>query len=156
MSENAFNDESVDSSEQLDQLSQSDSLIDRGLDDVLDEGYTAPENWSPAQGFGNTAAEMKQGETIEQRIAQEVPESDPKKLKGPWNPSGESREVGSKRAGRLVDAAGGIAEVDVEAEAVATDVGIDGAGASAEEAAMHIISEEDLADQGDDFDDLEA
>lgn len=155
MTENAFNDESVDSSEQLDQLSQSDSLIDRGLDDVLDEGYTAPENWSPAQGFGNTAAEMKQGETIEQRIAQEVPESDPKKLKGPWNPSGEAREVGSKRAGRLVDAAGGVAEVDAEAEAVATDVGIDGAGASAEEAAMHIISEEDLADQGDDFDDLE-
>lgn len=54
-----------DESEQLDQLQPEDSLIDRGVDDVLDEGYVAPDNWSPAQGFGNTAAEMAQGETIE-------------------------------------------------------------------------------------------
>lgn len=155
MSDEAFIDETLDPSEQLDQLSQSDSLIDRGLDDVLDEGYTAPENWSPAQGFGNTASEMAQGETLEQRIAQEVPETDPNKLKGPWNPHGESREVGSKRAGRLVAADRGVAMEDTEAESVAVDVGIDGAGASAEEAAMHIISEEDLANQGDDLDDLE-
>lgn len=42
---------------------------------------------------------------------------------------------------------------------VAEDVGIDGAAASAEEAAMHIISEEDLRNQGDedlDGDDEEA
>lgn len=153
MSDNAaFLDGPPDSSEQLDQLTPGDSLIDRGLDDLLEEGYTAPENWSPAQGFGNTAAEMRQGETIEQRIAQEVPETPPNRLKGPWNPSGESREVGSRRAGRLVDAGNGIAEEDRESESVATDVGIDGAGASAEEAAMHIISDEDLADPGDDFD----
>lgn len=50
-----------DESEQLDQLQQSDSLVDRGVDDVLDEGYTSPERWSPAQGFGNTPAEMRQG-----------------------------------------------------------------------------------------------
>lgn len=149
----AFIDDTPESSsEQLDQLSQSDSLVDRGVDDVLDEGYTAPENWSAAQGFGNTAAEMRQGETLEQRVTQEQPEVDPHQLRGPWNPHGESREVGSKRAGRLVDAGGGTARVDKEADAVATDVGIDGAGASAEEAAMHIISEEDLANQGDDLD----
>lgn len=151
-----FVDDTPDSSsEQLDQLSRWDSLIDRGVDDLLDEGYTAPEGWSPAQGFGNTAAEMKQGETIEQRIAQEVPETAPNKLKGPWNPYGESREVGSKRAGRLVDAGGGLAAEDRESEALATDVGIDGAAASAEEAAMYIISEDDLADQGDDLDDFD-
>ncbi len=156
MSDNeAFIDETPDPSEQLEQLTQSDTLVDRGLDDVLDEGYTAPENWSPAQGFGNTAAEMKQGETLEQRIAQEAPEENPNRLKGPWNPQGESREVGSRRAGRLVDAGGGMATEDRESEALAIDVGIDGAAASAEEAAMHIISEEDLADQGDDLDALD-
>ena len=144
-----FDHEEVDASEQLDQLSQSDSLINRGVDDVLDEGYTPPENWSPAQGFGTTAAEMAQGETIEQRVAQEVPEVDPNKLTGPWNPTHEPREVGSQRAGRLVDAAAGTG-LDVEAESIAEDVGIDGAGATAEEAAMHIINEDDLADPGDD------
>ena len=63
-------------SEQLDQLQQSDSLIDRGVDDVLDEGYIAPDNWSPAMGYGNTPAEMRQGETIEMRVQQEEPERD--------------------------------------------------------------------------------
>lgn len=150
-----FIEETPEASEQLEQLSQADSLIDRGVDDVLDEGYTAPENWSPAQGYGNTAAEMAQGETIDQRIAQEVPETDPNKLEGAWNPNNESREVGSKRAGRLVAVDGGAALADNERDAVATDVGIDGAGASAEEAAMHIINEEDLANEGDELADLE-
>lgn len=129
-----------DLSEQLDQMSPADTLIDRGLADALDEGYTPPDHWSPAQGFGNTAAEMAQGETIEQRMGQELPEEDPKKLRGKWNPSGETRQVGSKRSGRLV---GG-------QDIAATDVGIDGAAACAEEAAMHIIDEDDLADEGED------
>ena len=60
-----------DESEQLDQLQPDDSLIDRGVADVLDEGYVAPEKWSPAQGYGNTRAEMRHGETLDQRIAQE-------------------------------------------------------------------------------------
>lgn len=140
----AFDSEAVDSSEQLDQLSPADSLVHRGVDDPLDEGYTAPDNWSVAQGYGNTAAEMAQGETIEQRLTQEVPEPDPDHDPGPWNPHQEPRQVGSTRAGRLVGTTGGSAEV------VATDVGIAGAAASAEEAAMHIINEEDLAHSGED------
>ena len=47
-------------------------------------------------------------------------------------------EVGDQRAGRLVDPNSGIGE-DVDSELVGEDVGIDGAGASAEEAAVHII-----------------
>ncbi|GAA2178738.1 DUF5709 domain-containing protein [Brooklawnia cerclae] len=140
-----------DASEQLDQIGPAESLVDRGVDDVLDEGYTPPDHWSPAQGFGSTPAEMRQGETIEQRVVQEVPEEDPRKLTGRWNPNGESREVGSKRAGRLVDTQGGVGE-DTESEVLARDVGIDGAGASAEEAAMHIIDESDLANQSRDDD----
>lgn len=149
-SDAAFIDDTPESSsEQLDQQGPADSLIYRGVDEPLDEGYTAPENWSPAQGIGNTASEMAQGETIEQRVEQEVPERDPNKLRGPWNPQGESREVGSKRAGRLVATSNGSVYEDNEPEAIAMDVGIDGAAASAEEAAMHIIFEEDLEGQGD-------
>lgn len=122
--------------EQLDQLQEADSLIDRGVDDVLDEGYTAPERWSPAQGFGNTVAEMRQGESLEQRLRQEQPEviGDDR----PWNPEGEHREVGRERVGRLMAVQGSGRE-----DTLGVDVGFAGGAASAEEAAMHIISEED-------------
>ncbi|MGC3992968.1 MAG: DUF5709 domain-containing protein [Propionicimonas sp.] len=137
-------DEAVpEEAEQLDQLQPDETLLDRGVDDVLDEGYVTGENWSPAQGFGNTAKEMRQGETLEMRIAQELPEQ-PVKLEGPWNPdASEPREVGKARAGRLVDANGGVPGLDTEAESVGSDVGIDGGAATAEEAAMHIIDDYD-------------
>ena len=135
-----------DESEQLDQLQPEESLVDRGVEDVLDEGYTTPERWSPAQGFGNTPAEMRRGETLEQRIAQEVPDVDT--VAEPWVPDpAEHRQVGNERAGRLVDANGGYPGEDDEAEVLGTDVGIDGAAASAEEAAMHVI--DDLDDDDD-------
>jgi hypothetical protein len=51
------------------------------------------------------------------------------------------RQVGGRRAGRLLSYDEGIGE-DEEEDAVAFDRGIDGAGASAEEAAMHVIEDE--------------
>lgn len=140
MSENDFDQGSGDST--VEQLQASDTLIDRGVDDVLDEGYIAPDHWSPAQGFGNTPAEMRQGETLEMRIAQEQPEATAPD-DSPWNPDGESREVGSRRVGRLVDANRGEDGADTTHESVAFSVGIAGGAASAEEAAMHIIELED-------------
>lgn len=120
----------------VEQLQPDDTLIDRGVADVLDEGYIAPDNWSPAQGFGNTAEEMRRGETLEMRVTQELPEATgPDET--PWNPDGELREVGSTRAGRLVDVHG------KDGESLARSVGIDGGAASAEEAAMHIIELDD-------------
>jgi hypothetical protein len=145
MSENY--DESVpDESEQLDQLQSDETLVDRGVGDVLDEGYVTADNWSSAQGFGNTAAEMRAGETLEMRIAQE--QQSPPVIEGPWNPDPtEDREVGRARAGRLVDANGGLPGEDTEPRSIGHDVGIDGGAATAEEAAMHII---DIADEFDD------
>ena len=132
-----------DGSEQLDQMSPSDTLIDRGVADPLDEGYIAPDHWSPAQGYGNTAAEMRQGESLDQRLAQEESENKDT-LEGAWNPLKERRQVGSQRAGRLSGRPG------EQGQATADDVGIDGGAASAEEAAMHIIIEDDLASDDDD------
>ena len=137
MSENAYADQSGE--DNLEQLQQSDTLIDRGVDDVLDEGYIAPDTWSPAQGFGNTPEEMRQGETLEQRIRQEIPEPVPDVEN--WNPNNEKREVGAERAGRLMHVQGSGRE-----DTLGVDVGISGGAASAEEAAMHIISD----DQSDD------
>lgn len=136
-----FIDEMVpDGSEQLDQIESDRSLIDRGLRDPMEEGYIAPDDWSVAEGFGNTAAEMREGETLEQRIKQEIPDRtddvDGEDL--------DDHEVGHRRAGRLVDANDGYPGVDREARLIGADVGIDGAGASAEEAAMHIIDEDEI------------
>lgn len=136
-----FIDEVVpDESEQLDQLESDRSLVDRGLRDPLEEGYIAPDGWSVAEGFGNTAAEMHEGETLDMRIKQELPDEsvadDGEYL--------DDHEVGRRRAGRLVDANHGYPGVDRESRLIGEDVGIDGAVASAEEAAMHIIDEDEI------------
>lgn len=122
------------------QLQPEDTLVDRGLDDALDEGYSPPEKWSAAEGYGNTPYEELVGESLDQRIAQEEPEPDPY-LEAENAGEDVSGEVGDVRAGRLVAQDEGVGE-DVESEMVADDVGINGAGASAEEAAVHVIDEE--------------
>jgi hypothetical protein len=131
-----YNDYSVDSEDQP--QSGGDSLVDdRGLTEPLDEGYSPPEKWSAAEGYGNTPLEEQEGETLDQRIAQEEPEPDPYTEAETENVGGE---VGNERAGRLVDEDRGIGP-DTEKDLVADDVGIDGAAASAEEAAVHVIDE---------------
>jgi hypothetical protein len=120
---------------------EGDSLVDdRGLDEPLDEGYSPPEKWSPAQRYGNTPLEEERGETLDQRIAQEEPEEDPYEAAAA---AGENvgGEVGDERAGRLVAEDEGV-HTDTEKDLVADDVGIDGAGASAEEAAVHVVDDE--------------
>ncbi len=124
--------------EQFDQLQPDDTLNDRGVADVLDEGYSPPERWSAAESFGSTAEEQRQGESMDQRIAQEEPERDP--YADEEDDYIDDGEVGTKRAGRLVDASNGSGE-DQESELWGLDVGIDGAGASAEEAAVHVIDD---------------
>jgi hypothetical protein len=117
------------------------SLVsDRGLAEPLDEGYSPPEKWSAAEGYGNTPYEEEVGESLEQRIAQEEPEPDP--YEEAANPTENvGGEVGDERAGRLVDENRGIGP-DNEPELLAEDVGIDGAAASAEEAAVHVVDDD--------------
>jgi hypothetical protein len=125
--------------------STGDSLVDdRGLPEPLDEGYSPPEKWSAAQGFGNTPLEEQMGETLDQRLQQEIPEPDPYELaEQEVDPDEEDvdDEVGDARAGRLVEPDEGV-HTDQEKDLVAEDVGIDGAAASAEEAAVHVIPDD--------------
>ena len=114
------------------QLQPEDTLDFHGVQDVLDEGFVTRDSWSPAQGYGNTAAEEHRGESLEQRMAQEMPEVG--YADDDWTEDVEDDEVGDARSGRLV------ASDDADDRYV-LDVGIDGAGASAEEAAMHVIDE---------------
>ena len=126
-----------------DQLQPGDSLDDDDLVDVLDRGISTADHWSAGEGFGNTPFEEATGETLEQRMRQEEPEADPyaEDSDDDQDEADPDPETGALRAGRLVDSDEGLGE-DFEKDLVGHDVGIDGAGASAEEAAMHIIDDD--------------
>ncbi len=122
--------------EESNQLTAEDTLADGDVDDALDRGYSPPEKYSPAQGYGNTPYEEATGESLDQRIAQEEPEPDP--YTEVVTEDLDDGEVGDERAGRLVDPDQGLGE-DTEKDLVGDDVGIDGAAAAAEEAAVHVV-----------------
>ncbi len=65
-----YDDYSVDDE---DQLPPEDTLEDTG--DPLDEGNTAPDDYSAGQRFGKTPFEERRGETFAQRLRQEEPEA---------------------------------------------------------------------------------
>ncbi|QGN31772.1 DUF5709 domain-containing protein [Microlunatus sp. Gsoil 973] len=141
-------DEVPDESEQLDQdpFQPDYGLEDRGVDDALDEGLTTPENWSVLERRG-------EHETLDERLAEEVPDTgddqpgaDQPAEADEFSDFVDDGEVGRERAGRLVDPNEGIG-TDEESELIGEDVGIDGAAASAEEAAVHVV---DSPDEGDD------
>jgi hypothetical protein len=127
-----YGDQAVDPE---DQLQAEDTLDNRGLDDVLDEGYSPPDREPAHLRHRVTPAEQHAGETLDERLAEEEPDIDP---------YADDQDYGTAdpRAGRLVAPDEGFGE-DVESDEFAEDVGIDGAGASAEEAAMHVIESED-------------
>ncbi|AYG84426.1 hypothetical protein DWB77_06640 [Streptomyces hundungensis] len=127
-----------------------EDTLDDGPPDPLDVGYSPPDRPWAVESTGVTAAERLRGDSLEQRLATEVPEAAAAEGDGigdTWDTDGEPRdnEVGGARAGRLVAPDEG-AHPDDETRLLATDVGIDGAAASAEEAAMHIVDEDDTAD----------
>ena len=126
-----------------DQLQPYDSLEDRGVDDVLDEGLNPPER-EP-----DHLKHPEGGESLEERLDDEEPEvweeAEAEAQAGPDDvvDGDVGGEVGGERTGRLMAPDEG-AHADVDRDLVAEDEGIDGAGASAEEAAMHTIEDEDV------------
>lgn len=119
-----------------DQLTKDDMLLDRGVDDLLDEGYSPPDR-RPA-GRLETELEQERGEPLDERLAQEEPEvweTDP-------GPDAGAREP--DRADRLTAVDPGPSG-EGRASTMATAVGVAGGAASAEEAAMHVIDEDEDA-----------
>lgn len=115
-----------------DQLPREDTLLERGVDDLLDEGYSPPQR-DRSTHYGETAWEESHRETIDQRASQEEPEVWEKRPKI----SGE-REEG--RAGRLVEDDDAVEAGGTDSFAI--DAGVSGGAASAEEAAIHLVEEE--------------
>ncbi|MGW0567576.1 DUF5709 domain-containing protein [Streptomyces tauricus] len=128
-------------------LDASDTLDYRAGEEALDEGYSPPERPWGVEHTGVTAAEALRGETLDERLAEEVPDigvPEGDDLGDSPDTDGEllDEEVGDARAGRLLAPDEGTHEV-TESDLFASDRGLDGAGASAEEAAMHVIPEAD-------------
>ena len=142
-----------------------DSLIGAPGDDPLDRGVVPPERWSAGIRYGTTAEEQEEGESLDQLLAEEEPddtleltedeleddeedeedveESDAEDDAGEEDVDGLLLDDGpDPRAGRLVAEDEG-AHPDEEEDLVATDVGIDGGAATAEEAAVHVVEEDD-------------
>jgi hypothetical protein len=117
--------------------------------------------------FGTTEEEQAEGESLDQLLAEEEPDDtldlteaelsddedeeeeeeeedfDDDDDAGEEDTDGLGLDDGpDPRAGRLVAEDEG-AHPDEEEDLVATDVGIDGGGATAEEAAMHVVEEDD-------------
>ena len=113
--------------------------------DPYDEGYSPPERPLEVDEFGTTAEEEREGESWDARLARELPDVQPGKgddLGDTEDTDGElvDDELGEFRAGRLVAANEGIGD-DTDDELYASDVGIDGGAASAEEAAVHVVDD---------------
>jgi hypothetical protein len=126
----------VDSESDL--LEPEDTLVDRGVADVQDEGYSPPEK--PSSFYDGH-------ESLDGRLARELPNQD-EDTEGDGvgdtsDTDGETYdgEVGEQRAGRLVEEDEGVGG-DTDEYLYARDVGIDGAAASAEEAAVHEIADD--------------
>src|SRR5579859_2832629 len=147
---------------------ESEDLEDYQVQDSTDTlsgapGNDPPERWSAGVRYGVTEQEQEQGESLDQLLAEEEPdpalqfedddedddedededEDDEDDDAGDEDVDGLLLDDGpDPRAGRLVAEDEG-AHPDDEADLVATDVGIDGGGATAEEAAVHVVEEDD-------------
>jgi len=138
-----------------------DTLSGAPGDDPLDRGVVPPERWSAGVRYGVTAQEQETGESLDQLLSEEEPDpalelddeddeddedeedEDDDEDAGDEDVDGLLLDDGpDPRAGRLVAEDEG-AHPDEEEDLVARDVGIDGGAATAEEAAMHVVEEDD-------------
>jgi hypothetical protein len=124
-------------------------------DDPLDRGVATPERWSSAMRFGSTASEQDSGESLDQLLAEEEPDitteiddESPADIAADEDAGDEDvdglllDDGPDRRAGRLVADDEG-AHPDQEPDLIAHDAGIDGGAATAEEAAVHVVQDDD-------------
>jgi hypothetical protein len=174
----------LDDNEVLDPIDEDDNTNDRNAS-VYDTSWVPDDRPNHRTDFGNTLTEMREGETLDQRLAEDEPDlleqelgdpvdqilgqradteddpdieedrdaelateadDDPEVRRaladagGDLDMPGASFEEEQPRAGRLVEPDEGL-ESDTEKDMIAYDAGISGAGASAEETAVHITDQ---------------
>ena len=142
-------------------LDSSDTLDGAPGDDPLDRGVVTPDRWSAGIRYGTTAEEQQEGASLDRLLAEEEPDDTLEAEEAEEEENDESRAFAGDedvadedidglllddgpdpRAGRLVAEDEG-AHPNEEPDLVASDVGIDAGGATAEEAAVHVVDEDD-------------
>jgi hypothetical protein len=156
MPDESFEQDDIDDEGVLD---PSDTLDGEPGDDPLDAGYLPTDRWSAGMRFGSTEAEERAGESLDQLLAEEEPDIavDPaeERQDEAAGQDGEDEDAGDEdvdglllddgpdpRAGRLYAEDEGTHSAE-EPDLVAHDAGIDGGAASAEEAAVHVVDDDD-------------
>ena len=139
-----------------------DTLDGEPGDDPLDSGVIPPERWSAGIRRGTTADEQQHGESLDDLLAEEEPDTTLEDLEEAEEEDDEDDEdveddedEGDEdvdglllddgpdpRAGRLVGFYGG-SYPRRQSELLAHDVGVDGGAATAEEAAVHVVEDDD-------------
>jgi hypothetical protein len=138
-------------------LDGSDTLDGNPGDDPLDAGVVAPGRSTAGMKYALEGEE--ESESLDELLAEEEPDETVDDEEASWDENATSADVTrlrrdddpDARAGRLADEGeydDGDEPADSDGELVARDAGIDGGGASAEEAAIHVI--EDPEDPEDD------
>jgi Family of unknown function (DUF5709) len=144
-------------------LDASDTLDAPPGNDPLDRGVAPPERWTAGIRYGTTESEQERGESLEQLLAEEEPDvgadlededlDDEQLRRLVRRSAGEDLaqedldgllldDGPDPRAGRLVAEDEGV-HAAAEPDLVARDTGIDGGAATAEEAAMHVVDDDD-------------
>lgn len=132
--------------EDADDLDPQESLTGDGTLESFDEdqetGYDPPDREPKNTRWGTTLEEEREGEPLDLRLSEEEPDisiEDPDESVEP-------------RAGRLVAPDEGAHDADEE-DVIGYDVGRAGYAASAEEAAVHVVDEDELNEQSSNEDD---
>jgi hypothetical protein len=122
-------------------LDDADSLASDDMEgDPLDDAIEAGDRYSVGEGWGNTAAEARQGESLDQHLAEEEPDESADPADSDADTNAEPFAAPDEAAGRLVTDDEGLGP-DRTKEEVATVASEDNSGRTAEEDAMHIRSE---------------
>jgi hypothetical protein len=135
-----------DISDAIDPIDQGDPAADEA--NLYDTSWVPPDREPAHLKWGTTLAEEREGEPLDRRLVEEEPDvfdrldDDADKEDDDVDDLGEADAEAEPqpRAGRLVAEDEG-AHPDEEKDLVARDAGIAGAGASAEEAAVHLVDE---------------
>jgi hypothetical protein len=134
-------------------LDATDTLAGAPGDDPLDRGVIAPQRWSRAIRYDTTVAGQDAARSLDGLLAAEEPDISPdpddsSRYDGGWDENATdddivrlAREPGpDPRSGRLTEDEEGSALI-ANADYVAHDAGADGGGATAEEAAIHLLDD---------------
>jgi hypothetical protein len=125
--------------EDAEYVDPAETLTGEDLEEPADKDWSPPDREPRSLRVGTTGFE-----SLDERLVEEEPDIDPDSVPD---------ESPAPRAGRLVAPDEGVREDDEPAE-VAYDVGKAGSAASAEEAAVHVVDEDDLFEQDTNEDDI--